>query len=230
MQSKLEKSLAILLTVAAIAMAGAVVKREFFGGIITTTTQTRAEYHEDWADAREVGIELANPTAALQIVEFLDIQCSACALYHDRAIAPFMRTVDRDDYSFVVVHRPLPMHEFALAAAHAAECAHAQGAFAPFVQEAFRKQSTFASSPWIALGEQAGVKDLALFSSCLSERRMFPRVSAGTELSTRMQVNATPTILINGFEPAIPPDLATLQRLVEGVKAKRDIRELLERK
>jgi protein-disulfide isomerase len=224
--------LTLLLTLAAVAMAGAVVKREVFGGSAPTTSSgVRApEFHAEWVEARAVGVELANPEAALQIIEFLDIECSACALYHNRVIQPFIRSTDPADYSLVVVHRPLDMHRFAVPAARAAECADAQEAFRPFVEAALRQQSTFSSSPWVALAGQGGVKDTALFSACVNDEQEFPRVSGGIELATRMGVNATPTIIVNGWEPPALPNLASLQRFVDGAKSGRDIREVVERR
>jgi protein-disulfide isomerase len=232
MKSRLEGLLTILLTLAAVVMAGAVVKREVFGGSASTTAPSvpAPVFHAEWVEARAIGIELANPEAALQIIEFLDLECPACALYHGKAIQPFISSADPADYSFVVVHRPLDMHRFAVPAARAAECADAQGAFRPFVEAALRQQSTFSSSPWVALAEQGGVEDTALFSACVNDEREFPRVSRGIELATRMGVNATPSIIVNGWEVSALPNLASFQRFVDEIKAGRDIREVVERR
>lgn len=231
MRSRLEVILQVALTLSAIAMAGAVVKREFNPSASSATaTSQRAQYHEEWTDTRDVGIELANPNAAAQIVEFLDIECSACALYHERALKPFLRAVAPSDYSLVVVHRPLPIHEFAVPAAHAAECAHEQQAFLPFVEAALVSQRTFGSAPWRDLASQAGVEDLAKFSSCVASAHDFPRVSNGNALAVRMGINATPTILVNGWELSIPPTFEALQKLVADLKSGKDIRDLVERR
>lgn len=228
MKSRLEGVLSGLLTLAALVMAGAIVKREFFGRSGgAAVSERRPEFHDEWVQARAVGIELANPRAALQLVEFLDIECAACALYHERALEPFIRSVDPADYSLVVVHRPLGMHEFAVPAAQAADCAYAQGAFFSFVRSALDSQSTFARSPWLAIAVEAGVKDTARFSSCLKDERQHSRVAAGNDLAVRMGVNATPTIVVNGWELPVPPDLDALRRYVDQVKAGRDIREVL---
>lgn len=122
------------------------------------------------------------------------------------------------------------MHRFAIPAARAAECADAQGAFRPFVEAALSQQSTFPSSPWVALAEQGGVKDTALFSACVNNEQEFPRVSGGIELATRMGITATPTIIINGWETPALPNLESLRRFVDGVKAGQDIREVVERR
>lgn len=231
MKNRLESVLHVVLTLAAVAMVGAVVKREFFTSAgAAPTSPGRAQFHEEWTDARDVGIELANSNAALQIVEFLDIECSACALYHDRALKPFLRAANPSDYSLLVVHRPLAMHEFAVPAARAAECAHAQGAFLPFVEAALDSQQTFRSAPWDDLAKRAGVGDLAKFSSCVAGVQDFPRISNGNALAVKMSINATPTILVNGWELPVPPNFEALQQLVAGIKAGRDVRDLVERR
>lgn len=231
MRSRLDRALTALLTLAAIVMAGAVAKREF----VSTSgagalPSAQAEYHAEWVEARAIGIELANPQAALQIVEFLDIECSACALYHSRALQPFIRSADPADYFLVIVHRPLGMHQFAVPAARAAECADAQGAFRPFVEAALGQQEAFIFSPWLALAEQAGVRDMALFASCVNGDQEFPRVSGGIELATRMGIHATPTIIVNGWEMPFPPDIASLRTYVDDVKGGLDMGELVKRR
>lgn len=231
MRSRLDVILQVALTLAAIAMAGAVVRREFTPSAgATTATSPRAQFHEAWTDARAVGIEIANPNAAVRIVEFLDIECSGCALYHERALKPFLRAVDPSDYSLVVVHRPLPIHEHAVPAARAAECAQEQDKFLPFVEAALDAQQTFGSAPWKELATTAGVTDLTRFSSCVANGKDFPRISNGNALAVRMGINATPTILVNGWELSIPPTFETLRKLVAELNAGKDIRDLVERR
>jgi hypothetical protein len=112
MNTRLENVLTMILTLAAVVMAGAVVKREISrsSGVAQGAPPREALFHEEWIEARAVGIELANPEAALQIVEFLDLECPACALYHAETLGPFVRLADSLDYSLVIVHLPLRGH------------------------------------------------------------------------------------------------------------------------
>ncbi len=230
MQKRLESVLTSVLTIAAVAMAAAVVKREFFPNAeLTATSAATAKFHSNWTEARAVGVELGNSEAALQIVEFLDLECSACALYHQRSIKPFLRAADSADFSFVVVHRPLGMHQFAVPAARAAECAGAQGAFGVFVDSALAQQASFPAAPWEALAKQVGVKDMEAYSSCVQAEREMPRVLGGVSLATRMGINATPTILLNGWELPVPPSMETLQLFVAGIKAGERIEDIVAR-
>ncbi|MBX3174349.1 MAG: thioredoxin domain-containing protein [Gemmatimonadaceae bacterium] len=165
-----------------------------------------------WEQARAVGLEIGDSTAALKIVEFVDLECPACRQYHESEFARFVAENADRAYSHVVVHLPLRGHRFAVAAAVAAECAAEQGVLRAFVDVALMRQREFGIASWSELGSDAGVPDLPGFDACLSEPRVRERVDAARNQALAWGINATPTFVVNGFLLGVPPSASRLSR------------------
>ena len=229
MSNRLESSLSVVLTIAAALMAMAVVRREFFPPPIepVDSSFSRLVQHDGWQEARSVGIEVANSRSPVRFVLFLDLECPACALHYSRSLRSMARATDSADYSLVFVHRPLSIHRHAIDAALASECAFEQNAFVPFVEAALDRQGSFAEAPWVTIAKVAEVSDLKRFSDCMTQEESRQRVLNGSELASRMGINATPTLLLNGWELPVPRDSAAFRRLVSESIAGREVPEIL---
>jgi len=219
MKSQLETSLSLLLTVAAISMAGAVVKREWFSDQSRSAERPREpKYYPEWRNWLAAGILTGPEAAPVLLTEFGDLECSACKYFHERSLTPV-----RDGYgnriSMHFMHFPLPMHRFATAAAEAAECAHEFGRFEEFVAAVFEHQDDIGRAPWLSYAAAAGVADTTAYSACLVRPSTSARVAAAARIAQQLELTGTPTVFLNGWRFPRPPSEAELAEAVERVLA-----------
>lgn len=214
MSPRLDRALSVIVTVAAVAVAATVVRRELFAPPRASGGAARPVepvYLEDWQAMLPDGIELGKPGAAIQIVEFADLECPYCAQFHREVLAALL--ADAVDASITFIHHPLRMHRFAKPAAQAAECAHQQGRFLAYVDRIYASQDSLGLKSWWAFARESAVKDSLRFASCLDGPQQ-SRIEAGTRWAERHDITATPTVLVNGWALPRPPTTEQLQRIV----------------
>src|SRR5687768_1017526 len=135
MKDSFERVLSILVSVAGLAVAVALVHREFFADSPVRQSEARApEFVPNWRDALGVARVIGPSTARIQIVEFADLECPFCK--HFNKALKQARLIYPNDVAVAFVHLPLSIHRFARPAARAAECALVQGRFAEFIDVA----------------------------------------------------------------------------------------------
>jgi protein-disulfide isomerase len=123
---------------------------------------------------------------------FSDYLCPYCrALSHtlDELLERYPKDVR-------VIYRHFPIHPQADRLAQAAQCAAEQGQFAPFHRALFER-NTITLEELRPLAEQLGL-DRAAFSSCLDSERFRTRVEEDLGEGTRLAINGTPTVFLNG--------------------------------
>ena len=129
-----------------------------------------------------------------------------------------METGGRVSYTFV--HFPLPGHAFAEEAARAAQCATESGAFESFIDIVFQKQDSLATKSISSLARDAGISDTLALLTCMADSARTALVPQGVEFGSRMNVNGTPTVIVNGWRfPTTPPDsqfMRVVQDLISG--------------
>src|SRR5262245_47990198 len=82
----------------------------------------------------------SNPHAPVVVVEYADLQCSACRTAHESIVKPLLEHFGTH-IRYEVRHFPLTsIHRHALDAAQAAECAADQGKFWEYADIAFARQ------------------------------------------------------------------------------------------
>jgi protein-disulfide isomerase/rhodanese-related sulfurtransferase len=148
-----------------------------------------------------------NPSAALTVVEFGDIQCPACSRAEESARA--MREKYGDRVRFVFRHLPLPgIHPYALKAAEAAECAAAQGKFWEGLERFYAGQSDLKEESLVRYAGEIGL-DTGKFRDCLSSGAMAERVQKDADDARQLGLRATPTFIIGSqiIEGPIEADL-----------------------
>jgi len=198
MSAQTERATNVLLTISALAIAVTLVARELRSGTAPSNGRQLAppELQEDWREFLPAGIEVGTPSASTVLMVFNDFECGGCKLFHDRRMGGL---VERGDLSIRLLHLPLSIHRFAPSAARAAECADLQGRTHAMVATLFAKQDSLGLKSWASYGEEAGVTDPGAFQQCVADTIPFERITASMELAERLEVNATPTLMLNGW-------------------------------
>lgn len=150
---------------------------------------------------------VGDPKAPVTIVEFSDFQCPFC-----RRAAPTLKQI-RDKYGdkVRVVWKDFPLtqiHPQAFRAAEAGRCAQEQGKFWEYHDQLFGNQQALQPDDLKKYAAAAGM-DAAKFGDCLDSQKYAERVRDGVAAGTRLGVNSTPTLYVNGrrVEGAQPFDV-----------------------
>jgi protein-disulfide isomerase len=224
MKQKFDDALTVVLTAAAVAVAGSVIWGQFFAprNQTASTPAGGVEYVNQWPALLESGIELGDSEAPIKIVEFTDLQCPFCRRFHQTTMREVAAEFG-DSVSVVFVHLPLTtIHPYALSAARAAECAHEQGRFSAFVDGLFEAQDSLGLKLWEVYAQGAGVPDSERFLRCINSGRDFLRIEAGQTLAAELGVLGTPTIVVNGWLLKGTPTADVLSQMVRDIAEGRE--------
>jgi protein-disulfide isomerase len=139
---------------------------------------------------------LGPASAPVTLVEFSDFQCPFC-----QRVAPTLKQV-KDTYGdkVRVVWKDFPLtqiHPQAFKAGEAAHCAADQGKFWEYHDRLFANQQALQPNDLKKHAADLGL-DAAAFASCLDSSKYGERVRDGVAQGSRLGVNSTPTIYING--------------------------------
>jgi protein-disulfide isomerase len=139
-------------------------------------------------------------TAPATVVEFSDLQCPHC-----KDAQPNLDKLAAEDKDVRIVFQnfPLPMHDWALKAAHYGDCIgrSSNNSFWKFIEGVYAEQSQItaanADDELKALADAAGVSGTEM-AACAAKPETTSRVEHSMALGTALDVNSTPTIFING--------------------------------
>jgi protein-disulfide isomerase len=216
---KLDTILTVILVGCAIATTGIVVKRQFFP--LVRTSQSASEQNPvlvpHWQDYFDKGVRMGPLQAKVQLMEFADFECPFCGSFHKTLKA--LRDHFPHQISLDFVHFPLQGHRFALPASRVAECAGEQNHFESMYDQLFEGQDQFGLKPWDDYATAAGVPDISAFDTCIKKPDPIPRVEEGKALGAKLDVQGTPTIIINGWKLAHPPSEEELDGMVKKILA-----------
>jgi protein-disulfide isomerase len=153
------------------------------------------------APRRDVAIESTDPSlgrtsAPVTLIEFSDFQCPFC-----QRVAPTLKKI-RDTYGDKVriVWKDFPLtqiHPQAFKAGEAAHCAGDQGKYWEYHDRLFANQQQLQPEELKQHATDLGL-DATAFNACLDTSKYGERVRDGVAQGTRLGVNSTPTIYING--------------------------------
>ncbi|HEV7502753.1 MAG TPA: thioredoxin domain-containing protein [Vicinamibacteria bacterium] len=139
---------------------------------------------------------LGSPQARVVLVEFGDYQCPFCRQYHDQVFAQLRADyVDTGKIRYVVRDLPIPVHEYAFAAAEAARCAGAQNRFWPMREALIAQSRTLAPDGFAALARSAGVS-LAPFEACRTARTFEPAIREDVTQALAVGLDRTPSFVL----------------------------------
>jgi protein-disulfide isomerase len=158
------------------------------------------EETRDLLNKKVTGPARGPASAAVTIVEFSDLQCPHC-----KEAAPTIEKLlnDNPNIHFVFQSFPLPMHNWAMKAAEYADCVgrSSNDAFWKYISSVYAAQADItaenADQKLTDLADSSGVsgKDVA---TCSAKPETQSRVEASIALGKSVDVNATPTLFING--------------------------------
>jgi protein-disulfide isomerase len=216
MSSRLEALITAVLVSCALVTTGLVVRREFFAPAPPPAQAENKPYFiKDWRTKLATGVRMGSEHAPVQLLEFADFECPFCASFHKDLKALSRRYPTQIALTFV--HFPLPMHRFAEPAARVAECAGDQGRFETMHDLLFEQQDKFGLKPWSEFASEAGVTDSAAFDACTKRTDPIPRVTEGKALGNQLDVQGTPTVVINGWKLGRPPTLDEMDHMVKAI-------------
>ena len=140
-----------------------------------------------------------NPSAAVIVQEFADLQCPACKASYETINKPLMEKYG-SQIRFEFKHFPLTtLHAHALEAAQGAECAADQGKFWEFVDMDFSNQAELNSSAIRGWAKELGL-DEALFDRCVRSGIKKNLIMAEEAEGEQKGVRGTPSYFVNGVK------------------------------
>ncbi len=211
----------------AIVIAGAMISGAIYfggsGGSVASNSEANAVESTNIAPVSAEDHIRGNPDAALVIVEYSDLECPFCKVFHN-TMRQIMSEYD-GKVAWVYRHFPIPqLHHKAPHEAEASECAAELGgniAFWQFVDEVFKRTNSNDSLDPAELPKIAGDigLDTVKFNSCLSSGKYTEAIQKSAEAAVEAGARGTPysviisgdqKVVINGAEP------------IESVRAKID--------
>lgn len=154
-----------------------------------------------------------NKDAKVYLVEYSDFQCPACG-----AFAPVVESLaekQKDNLLVAYRHYPLPLHQFAVPAALAAEAAGAQNKFWEAAKYLFANQDKFSPSFWDTMATDIGL-DTAQFTQDIKAQTGKAAIDQDLAQATALKLSGTPTFFLNG---ALLKNIANPQDLIAAVEA-----------
>lgn len=153
------------------------------------------------------GVPVEGPVLAkVLVVEFGDFQCPACG-----AFQPTMKKI-REDFRgrirFAFRNMPLTdLHEHAMDAAIAGECANKQGKFFAYADILYANQDKLTEADLKNDAKQLGL-DEAKFASCYADPATKKYVEQDQQEAIALGVQVTPTLFVNRtkIDQALPYD------------------------
>jgi len=140
-------------------------------------------------------------TAKVQLTEYADFQCPACAQFYPVVTEVLEKYGDQINFEFK--HFPLvTIHPFALPAAKAAEAAGQQGKFFVMYDKLFTNQNVWSKSAtpqvyFIQYAEELGL-DMPLFKQHLRASVLDTHIKSQFSEAQKLGLTGTPSFYLNG--------------------------------
>ena len=159
------------------------------------------------------GVVVGSPDALVEVVEFGDFECPGCGYFATVEEPDIMaRLVATGEVRFRFMDFPLSMHQNAVAAHNAAQCANDQGKFWEMHDAIYRNQDRWngqaTRDPRRALKQLAGDAgtDVKMWEECYDSGRKLPQIAANRREGERLRVGSTPSFKIG--DQIIPGSLS----------------------
>jgi len=171
------------------------------------------------AQQRADGPHRGSATKDLEIIEFADFQCPHCK---DAQANMDKLAVDFPKARLVFQNYPLPQHPAAAGAAAYGICVAKQGgsdAFFSFASAVFEGQDGLASADGATLTLNSAVtkagQDPAKILECSKTPAATEAVAASVKLAQDLNINQTPTLVINGRQIPANAPYDTIKQIIQ---------------
>ncbi|BBM89421.1 hypothetical protein COTS27_01120 [Spirochaetota bacterium] len=171
-------------------------------------------------------IVVGNTAANVVILEYLDIQCPACAQWH--GILERTWPLIKDDIKLVIRHYPLTnIHSHALTTAKLVEAAREQSGelYYDFYKKLIENQNRWnnqnasdAMQTFETFASDVGL-NIEQLKKDFEKRSTENKVLKDIELGNNDGVRGTPTVIINNQKISTPRDTKSLYNLIQELKA-----------
>jgi protein-disulfide isomerase len=140
-----------------------------------------------------------DPQAKVQIIEFIDLQCPACAK-GSKTLKEYMEKHPQDIH-LQLKYFPLKSHSHGMQSALYSECAGRQNLFWPFHELLIERQEQWSPLPsaepmFVEMAKAAGV-DTGKLNSCIGSPEAAKAVNDDRSLGQSLGIQSTPTYFIN---------------------------------
>ena len=155
--------------------------------------------------------------APVTIVEYASMTCPHCAHFHETTYPELKkRYIDTGKVRFIF--REFPLDPLAAAGSMLARCA-GDGKYFAMIETLFSQQKTWAVQkplpPLKQLAKQAGFTEQS-FEQCLANQKLLDDIEKTRErASTKLGVNSTPTIFVNGKKLTGAVTIESLEKELE---------------
>jgi protein-disulfide isomerase len=149
----------------------------------------------------EGGRVLGSATAPVTIVEFTDYECPFCNRFFMDTFGTLKRKyIDPGLVRFVHRDLPLDIHEHALGAAQAAQCAADQDRFWEMRERLSARPKELETEKLLSAASELGL-DVTAFTRCLTTGKYVARIKADIEEARRLGVTGTPALVVGKIIP-----------------------------
>src|SRR3989338_3935922 len=158
--------------------------------------------------------------AKVNVVEFGDYQCPACA-YASPIVQQLVKLYkDNQNVNFVFRNFPLPQHSNAMISAEAAETARAQGKFLEMSEMLYDRQNEWAGNQkalevFIKYAKELGL-DIKAFTDSVNQKKFQETIIKDRSDGQAIGVNSTPTFFINGEKLVCVPSFEEFKKKIDG--------------
>ena len=157
--------------------------------------------------------------AKVNVVEFGDYQCPACA-YASPIVQQLVDAYkDNPNVNFVFRNFPLPQHSNAMISAEAAEAARAQGKFLEMSEMLYGRQSEWSGSSkaleiFTGYAKELGL-DIKAFTDSVNQKKFQETIIKDRSDGQALGVNSTPSFFINGEKLNGIPSFDEFKKIID---------------
>lgn len=176
---------------------------------------------EEWSRLLDLATPLmGDPSAAVHMVMFADLECAACKLFH-ATVDSLIKEADAD-LLVSQVHYPLSYHQSAHQAARGAECARefaGEDGFRRWVATIYAGQDSLGSTHWHSYATRAGLGvSTDTFDDCIGSDRHDSRIARDVAFGSRFSISWSPQIVMNGWWFPTTPGVRDLPQIIRSLQ------------